>query len=44
MKKNNLEKLLWCLQDLQPRVVVEKSIREKAYESIKKMYQITKKN
>ncbi len=41
MKKNSLEKILWCLQDLQPQIFVEEKIRIKAYESIKKMYKIT---
>lgn len=41
MKKNNLEKILFCLEEMQPQIVVKKNIREKAYETIKKMFFIS---
>lgn len=43
MKKNNLEKIIWALENLQPKIVVEEDIRIKAYNSIKRMYEITSK-
>lgn len=43
MKRNTLEKILFSLETLEPKIVVEEEIRKKALNSILKMYEITSK-
>lgn len=43
MKKNTLEKILFSLETLQPKVVVEEEIRKKAIKSIENMYNLMEK-
>lgn len=42
MKKNTLEKILFSLETLEPKVVVEEEIRVKTLKSIENMYEITR--
>ena len=42
MKMNTIEKLRDCLADLGPEIVIPKSIREKAYEPLKRMLEWSK--
>lgn len=41
MKKNTLEKILFSLETLEPKVVVEEEIRVKTLKAIENMYEIT---
>lgn len=41
MKRNNLERILWCLQDLAPQVEVPSEIAEDARRPIERMLEIT---
>ncbi len=40
MKKNTIEKILYSLETLEPKIVVENEIRKKAYMSIERMYNL----
>jgi quinolinate synthase len=42
MKLNTMEKLYRCLRDLQPRVEMEESIRQRAEKPILRMLEISK--
>lgn len=41
MKRNNLERILWCLQDMAPEVTVPADVAEKARRPIGRMLEIT---
>ena len=41
MKVNNLEKLLWCLEDLKPVIAVPEEIAKKARKAIERMMAIS---
>ncbi len=41
MKKNTLEKLLWCLEDMQPQVAVPKPTAKKARLAIERMLELS---
>lgn len=40
MKLASLEKVLWCLEDMQPEITLEEDVRSRAYASVKKMIDI----
>ena len=42
MRLNTLEKVLNCLKDMQPKLLMEEEIRSKAYKPIKKMLEMSK--
>jgi quinolinate synthase len=41
MKKINLEKVLWSLEDMQHRIIVPKEIADKARRSIERMLELS---
>ncbi|MDI6761275.1 MAG: quinolinate synthase NadA, partial [Candidatus Brocadiaceae bacterium] len=41
MKKNTLEKLLWCLEDMKPEITVPKSIAARARLAIQRMLELS---
>ncbi|MCS7230879.1 MAG: quinolinate synthase NadA [Elusimicrobiota bacterium] len=42
MKKNSIDKVLYCLENLEPKITVKEEIRIKALRAIENMYKITK--
>ena len=40
MKKNTLEKVLWALEDLEPRITVPKNVADRAREALERMFAV----
>lgn len=43
MKRNRLENVLWCLEDMEPRITVPEDVREPARKAIENMLAVTRK-